>query len=83
MVKAFSYIFFILFFKYKTKGKNIDVFISLRKAGPVAYWIRELNYNPLGFSSLWFEPVLGHMWESQVLRMVRWFFPVFSSFAHL
>ena len=23
--------------------------------------------NPLGFSSLWFEPSSGHMWESQVL----------------
>ena len=34
---------------------------------PVAWWIRELTLNPLGFSPLWFEPSSGHMWESQVL----------------
>ena len=27
----------------------------------------ELTLNPSGFSLLWFEPRLGHMWESQVL----------------
>ena len=36
-------------------------------AGPVAWWIRELTLNLLGFSPLWFEPRSGHMWESQVL----------------
>ena len=39
---------------------------SLGRA-PVAWWIRELTLNPLGLSPLWFEPRLGHMWESQVL----------------
>ena len=34
---------------------------------PVAWWIRELTLNPLGFSPLWFEPRSGHMWESQIL----------------
>ena len=34
---------------------------------PVAYWRGELTLNPLGFSPLWFEPRLGHMWESQLL----------------
>ena len=34
---------------------------------PVAWWIRELTLNPLGFSPLWFEPRSGCMWESQVL----------------
>ena len=36
---------------------------------PVAWWIRELTPNPLGFSPLWFEPHSGHMWESQILLM--------------
>ena len=34
---------------------------------PVAWWIRALTLNPLGFSPLWFEPSSGHMWESQAL----------------
>ena len=36
------------------------------KQAPVAWWIRELTLNLLGFSPLWFEPRSGHMWESQV-----------------
>ena len=52
------------------------------KRAPVAEWIRELTLNPLGFSPLWFEPSLGHMWESQVLltdgQMV--FFSGYSGF---
>ena len=36
-------------------------------AVPVAQWIGELTLNQSGFSPLWFEPRLGHMWESQVL----------------
>ena len=42
-------------------------FYSRKQRAPVAYWIRELTLNPLGFSPLWFEPRSGHMWESQVL----------------
>ena len=29
---------------------------------PVAWWICESTLNTLGFSPLWFEPRLGHMW---------------------
>ena len=42
---------------------------------------RRVTLNPLGFLPLWFEPCLGHMWESQVLftdgQVV---FPGFSGF---
>ena len=34
---------------------------------PIAWWIRDLALNALGFSPLWIEPRSGHMWESQVL----------------
>ena len=46
---------------------NLHVFSSEMRRAPVAWWIRELTLNPLGFSPLWFEPRSGHMWESQVL----------------
>ena len=45
---------------------DFKVIYSFLRA-PVAWWIRELTLNPLGFSPLWFEPSSGHMWESQVL----------------
>ena len=41
--------------------------VKVHQRAPVAYWIRELTLNPLGFSPLRFEPRSGHMWESQVL----------------
>ena len=41
--------------------------LTTHQRAPVAWWIRELTLNPLGFSPLWFEPSSGHMWESQVL----------------
>ena len=37
--------------------------IAPHNAGPCSL------VDPLGFSSLWFEPRSGHMWESQVLLM--------------
>ena len=43
--------------------------LSTTQAAPIAWWIRELTLNPLGFSTLWLEPHSGHIWESQVLLM--------------
>ena len=43
--------------------------------------VDKLTLNPLGFSTLWFEPRSGHMWESQVLlKAGQVGFPGFSSF---
>ena len=43
---------------------------------PVAQWIGVLTLNPLDFSPLWFEPRVGHIWESQVLlKDAQVFFP--------
>ena len=49
--------------------KNLFFSIDLvaQTAGPCSLVDGRVILNPLGFSPLWFEPRLGHMWERQVL----------------
>ena len=59
--------------------------------GPCSLVDRRVDFNPLGFSSLWFVPCTGHMWESQVLLTdgevvfprVLWFFPTFDDISEI
>ena len=59
-------------------------------AGPCSLVDTRVDTNPLGFSSLWLEPRLGHMWESKVLLtdgqvfiLFFIFFPGSPDVAHL
>ena len=48
----------------KTKSTLIrQYWMRLFERALVAWWIGELTLNPLGFSSLWFEPCSNHEWS--------------------